>query len=345
MLSERGGLVIRRVVQWEHPLECLGDEHQRVALARRVFGQNTFAHFGFAHLGDALGQRQVGDLPVAREHHERIARQFEPHHQADGSREDLRCDVTARRIRLLHHVEAVDEERVARVADRQGERHGQTNILCDVEHRLQRGPVVTGDEVGHELDQAAAGVLDTPRDRLDLGVPCIETRYRMAAFALVQCQPGRCKTECTDLNGLLGEFAHKRQVLVSGCFAVDAAPAHHVDAQRRVRKECRDVDIALSCLQRIEELGEGLPRPWQPVDHDDSWDVLHTCHQVDEGFVVVRPARCEAHTAVAHHRGGHTVRRRRRQPVGPDRLPVVVRMQVDEPRCHEQPGRVDLPVP
>ena len=43
----------------------------------RLVGQNAFAHFGFAHLGDALGQRQVGDLPVARIHHERVAGQLE----------------------------------------------------------------------------------------------------------------------------------------------------------------------------------------------------------------------------------------------------------------------------
>jgi hypothetical protein len=35
--------------------------------------QDTFAHFGFAHLGDALGQRQVRQLPVARIQDERIA--------------------------------------------------------------------------------------------------------------------------------------------------------------------------------------------------------------------------------------------------------------------------------
>ena len=166
-------------------------------------------------------------------------------HQADGPREDLRRDVTARRVRLLDHVESVDEERVARVADRQGERHRQTNVLCDVEHRLQRGPVVTGDEVGHELDQAAAGILD-PRAMASISAcPASKLGIGWPLSLLCNRQPGRCKTERTDLDGLLGEFAHKRQVLGSGCFAVDAALAHHVDAQRGVRKECRDVDIAV----------------------------------------------------------------------------------------------------
>ena len=102
-------------------------------------------------------------------------------------------------IGLLDHRQAVDEERVTGVADRQRERHRQADVLGDVEHRLQRRSVVAGDQVGHELDQAAAGVLDAPRDRLDLGVPGLETRYRMAAFALVQGQPRRRETQRADL--------------------------------------------------------------------------------------------------------------------------------------------------
>jgi len=34
----------------------------------RLVGQDAGAHLGFAHLGDALGQRQVRDLAVVVEH-------------------------------------------------------------------------------------------------------------------------------------------------------------------------------------------------------------------------------------------------------------------------------------
>ena len=64
---------------------------------------------------------------------------------------------------------------------------------------------------------------------------------------------------------------------------------------------------------------------------------------VDEHVVVLCAARREADAAVAHHRGGHAVMRRRRHPVRPDRLAVVVGVQVDEARSDQKPRRVDFP--
>ena len=150
------------------------------------------------------------------------------------------------------------------------------------------------------------------------------------------------KPSAPTSNGLGGELAHQGQVLGGGGLAVDAALAHHVHAQRRVRQEGGDVDVALTAVERVEELRERLPRPRQPVDHDDAGDVLDAGHQVDQRLVVVGPARREADAAVAHHRGRDAVRRRRRHAVRPDGLTVVVGVQVDEPGGDEQAGRVDL---
>ena len=104
-----------------------------------------------------------------------------------------------------------------------------------------------------------------------------------------------------------------------------------------------DIDIASSRLQGIEVFGERLPVPRQPVDHHDAGDVLDTGHHVHEHVVIGGPAGGEADAAVAHHRRRHTVGGRRCHAVRPDRLAVVVGMQIDEARRDEQTGCIDLP--
>ena len=59
--------------------------------------------------------------------------------------------------------------------------------------------------------------------------------------------------------------------------------------------------------------------------------------------MVLGAARREADAAVAHQGGGDPVRRRRRHPFGPDGLPVVVGVEVDESGGDKQSGRLDLP--
>jgi hypothetical protein len=59
-------------------------------------------------------------------------------------------------------------------------------------------------------------------------------------------------------------------------------------------------------------------------------DVLHALHELDEDLVVVGPHGGEPDPAVAGHHGGDAVPRRRRHPLVPRRLAVVVRVHVDE---------------
>ena len=67
-------------------------------------------------------------------------------------------------------------------------------------------------------------------------------------------------------------------------------------------------------------------------------------HHVDENLVVLLAARRETHAAISHHRGRHAVGRRRRHPVRPDGLPVVVGVEVHEAGRHQKPRRVDFAV-
>jgi hypothetical protein len=73
--------------------------------------------------------------------------------------------------------------------------------------------------------------------------------------------------------------------------------------------------------------------------------VFNAFHQLDEPVVAGGMHGREADAAVAHDDGRHAVPARRREALVPDRLAVVVRVDVDEARRHEPPARVDLVAP
>ena len=86
--------------------------------------------------------------------------------------------------------------------------------------------------------------------------------------------------------------------------AVDAALAHHEDAQRRVRHLGGEVDVAAPRRQRVEIFGEALPVPRHAFAHHQLGDVLDALHDLDQRVAVLRPAGREADAAIAHHHGG-----------------------------------------
>ncbi len=51
------------------------------------------------------------------------------------------------------------------VADRERERHGQTDFRGDVEHGAQGTLIVTRHQIRHELQQATSCVVDAAGDR------------------------------------------------------------------------------------------------------------------------------------------------------------------------------------
>ncbi len=73
----------------------------------------------------------------------------------------------------------------------------------------------------------------------------------------------------------------------------------------------------------------------------DAGDVFHALHQLDQPVVVGGVHRREADTAVPRNDRRDTVPRRRDHPFVPRRLPVVVRVDVDEPGRDEEAVGVD----
>ncbi|HUZ74146.1 MAG TPA: hypothetical protein VMU87_14280 [Stellaceae bacterium] len=111
--------------------------------------------------------------------------------------------------------------------------------------------------------------------------------------------------------------------------------AHHINAYRSVRNLRRNVDMVRTLRQRIGILQERLPAPWYPLAHDDAGDVFHPLHHLDQSFTLVGSAWRESDAAIAHEHPGHAVIRRRRQPVFPRHLTVVMGMDIDETRRHD----------
>src|SRR6516165_505311 len=109
-----------------------------------------------------------------------------------------------------------------------------------------------------------------------------------------------------------------------------------------MREQCTDVDIVMVFADSSKKLGECLPTPVERLAHDRSRDVLDTLHQFYEFLAMLRLARREADSAVAHHHRRDTVPRRRDEPAVPHRLGIVVSVDIDESGRHDAAPGVDL---
>ena len=197
-------------------------------------------------------------------------------------------------------------------------------------------------EVRHDLQPAGAGLAHGMGDRRQLGLLGAQGRDAAAVGgAMVERARGR-EAERAGAQALDGELGHAPTIGLGRRLAIGAALAHHIDAQRRVRHLGRDIDVVASLGDGIEIVGEAVPVPRQARGHHDLGDVLHALHQVDQHVVLIVVAGREADAAVAQKHGGGAVPRRRRQPLAPGHLRVVVRVHVDEARRDELAARVDL---
>ncbi len=112
-----------------------------------------------------------------------------------------------------------------------------------------------------------------------------------------------------------------------------------------MRQLCRDVDVEFARAERVEIFGKGLPVPRQPLGHHDFGNILDPLHHRDEHVALMRLAGREADPAIAHHGGGHAMVRRGREPVFPQRLPVIMGVDIDEAGGDDPAARIDFLAP
>src|SRR3546814_9919440 len=76
-----------------------------------------------------------------------------------------------------------------------------------------------------------------------------------------------------------------------------------MEPQRAVGNLRGQIDVVGPVVERVEELGVGLPGPRKALVQGGAGDVLDALHQLDQALVVGRAHRREADAAVAgHHR-------------------------------------------
>ena len=235
---------------------------------------------------------------------------------------------------IERNVEQGEGERPARDLD-QAAQHGELG------RSLGRGVA----EIVQKLDHALAHAAHPAGDGPELFLGCGDGGREHALGGAVEQRARGREAERAGLQPFLDQLRHRGHVPGRRRFAFDAASAHDEDAQRRVRHLRREIDVAALGRQCVEILGETLPVPRHAFAHHDLGDVLDAFHDLDQGVAVLGPAGREAHTAIAHQHRGDAMAGGGRETLVPRRLPVVVRVDVDEARRHREPLGVDLLAP
>ena len=96
-------------------------------------------------------------------------------------------------------------------------------------------------------------------------------------------------------------------------------------------------------VESVEIFGEGPPVPTNPLVESRARNVFHAFHQLDQALLIVRADGCETDATISDDGRRHSVPARRSQVGIPGGLPVVVGVDVDEPRSDQEPISVENP--
>ncbi len=236
----------------------------------------------------------------------------------------------------------------------------QLGVVVGLEQHVGHGTVDGGREPAHPVD-LVPGVLEhlagrAQRGQLeDAGAGLAQGGTDAEEFVLGGEGPGDQlavdgavshgarggEAEGAGADGLEHNGAHGLDVLGRGRLVAGAPLAHDVGPHRRVRDLGADVDRPAPLLERVEILGEGLPLPLDPLGQRRAGDVLDALHEADEPVVAVGLGRREPDAAVAHDERRDAVPRRRGELGVPGDLAVVVGVDVDPSRGHQEAAGLD----
>jgi len=108
------------------------------------------------------------------------------------------------------------------------------------------------------------------------------------------------KTKGSGEHRLACDFPHLCDVALVGILQIDRPIAHDEHANRSVRQQGADVDIAWLTFKRGQVLAERFPFPLEALVHDGAGNVLDAFHQFDQPLPIFGFARSEADAAIAH---------------------------------------------
>ena len=133
---------------------------------------------------------------------------------------------------------------------------------------------------------------------------------------------------------------HHLRDLIRGGGRGRGVVAHHDPAHGRVAGEEAGVDGQVA-VEPVEPLAEGAPVPRRARLERVERHALDPRHHAHHVVDVLGPERRDREPAVAADHRGDAVQRRRGDRRVPQRLDVVVRVQVDEAGTHDQAVGVD----
>src|SRR5262249_52630117 len=216
---------------------------------------------------------------------------------------------------------------------------------CPFDHAPQHRELRTGIgliPIRHHLDEPGAGIVQAHADAQQLLLGSAQRRCVLTREAFVADGARRRESESAGPDRVGRDPPHGGDVGFSCGLVADRALAHHIHTHGGVRQERAKIDVALFAVERSGVLGKCLPLPMQSLVHDWAWNVLHAFHELDQLLAIRRPAGRKADAAVAHHCGGDTMPRGRRQVAVPDGLAVVVGVNIDKTGGDNAPPGFDL---
>ena len=205
-----------------------------------MLGEDVRLDVGIAQGAGLVGDGQARERPVRRPAHERVVA-GEAAEDADRAGRDLRVEVRARgvllhrevedgapRLRIVDVLHGGEGDRLPTAAGDLGQ-HPQLVILAEalaaelgeVPERLRRD----------RLEHAAAAVGHAVHQLRQLDVGGVGAGYRLATDRPVEDRARRREADRARGDRLGEQTAHRREVVGGRVLVLDAALAHHLEAQ------------------------------------------------------------------------------------------------------------------
>ena len=150
------------------------------------------------------------------------------------------------------------------------------------------------------------------------------------------------KTQRAGVKALLNNRGHASDLGVSRRLVGGTALSHHVGANCAVGHLSSNVDRALQFFQCIQVLWERLPVPGHSLRQRATWNILNPLHQTDQPLSPLWCCGCKTNAAIPHHNRCNPVPGRRGHLRIPSGLPVIMGMDINEPRNDHAASGINL---
>ncbi len=203
---------------------------------------------------------------------------------------------------------------LARIGGNQ--RHLHEALVAASEHARERIAGVIGHEIGNHRSAVVVAL------------------HACGAFRI---EALRGPSARAGIHRLVEEAANLALLLLGRRTILRVLDAHHVSEQRRDRNIRQDVHRLGTAIDAVEEFGKGRPIPRHASFHRGVRNRLDPRHREHRALARFRLHRREAEAAVADHDRGDAVPARNRAVGIPEKLRVVMGVEVDESRRDDMP--------